>query len=483
MNAIAAIPKEISHKPYIKDLLQAGGQVYLVGGPVRDFMLKRPHKDWDLLVQHLSYDKIKSLLAKYGNINMVGKSFGVLKFQPQNEPGIEIDISLPRTEQSTGSGHKDFKINADPELPVELDLARRDFTINAMAFEIATGKLVDPFFGMEDLEHKIIRQVFEEALQEDPLRILRAIQFAARLGFSIEEKTLQCMGEHAPLLEVVPPERIILELKKLFTAPKPSRGFDLMRECGVLPLLFPFIHKMIGVLQPRKKNQDVYTHTMQVLDASCNADEIQKKGDLNLMFAALLHDAGKPYTVRVDETTQQTTFYGHQIVSARIAKKWLRHFKLTTIGVEPEKVTSLVEHHMFETKAHYTDRAIRRFINKVGQENILDLIDLRIADKKGGRFPDSMHGILKLRQKIVDEMAKKPPFGPRDLAVTGHDLINLGFAPGPILGTIQKFLVEKVLDEPELNTKEQLVKIVLEHFDPKIVSNHVTPKNKESTNK
>ncbi|EKD42682.1 MAG: polynucleotide adenylyltransferase region, partial [uncultured bacterium] len=288
---------------FIKGLHSKKAQVCVVGGNVRDQLLGRAGKDLDLLVRLIPYDELCETLKNYGMVNVVGKSFGVIKFRPRQDPTEEIDISLPRIEKSTGSGHKDFLVDFNPQIPVEQDLARRDFTINAMAYDLATGQIIDPFGGQEDLKKKQIRQVFIEAFIEDPLRMLRAVQFAARFNFVIEAQTFNFIKEHAALIQTVSKERIILEIKKLFSAEKPSLGFDLMRDSGLLPFIFPFIHKMIGIIQPQKRNEDVYTHTMKVLDASRVASEMEKPGDLDIMFSALLHDAGKPKTYRLDPQT------------------------------------------------------------------------------------------------------------------------------------------------------------------------------------
>lgn len=449
---------------FVRQIVTAGGEAYLVGGSVRDFLLGIPHKDYDLLIRKLDPPTLAKILSPLGRVNQVGKSFGVLKFRPHECPEWEFDLSLPRVEKSTGVGHRDFEVDFDPHIAVERDLARRDFTVNAMALKIDSEGIIDPFGGREDLKKNILRQVFKEAFIEDPLRLLRAVQFAARFNLEIEEETFACMQEHSPLIKSISKERIAMEIEKLFRANLPSRGFDLMRESGILPILFPFVQEMIGVIQPMKKNEDVYQHTMKVIDAAKSAGEIEKPGDINLLFAALLHDAGKPKTVGFDKAKNRVTFYGHQIVSKRIARRWMELYRISCVGVDTDKVLTLIENHMFETKAFYSDKAIRRFINKVGPDNIFDLIDLRIADKKGGRYPESMRGILNLRSRIREEIEKKPPFTPKDLALNGHDIMNLGFKPGPIIGKIQKHLVEVVLDEPELNTKESLEKIVRENF-------------------
>lgn len=449
---------------FIQTIINMGGEVYLVGGTVRDIFLKIPHKDYDLLVRNIEAQTLLKSLRPLGPVNMVGKSFGILKFRPHEAADFEFDIALPRLEKSTGAGHRDFEVDYDHTLSVKEDLSRRDFTINAMALNLQSQELTDPFHGEKDLGRKVIRQVFKKAFEEDPLRLMRAVQFAARFSFQIEPETFADMKKQAPLINTVSKERILLETRKMLLAPRPSVGMELMRETGLMDYIFPFARKMIGVLQPMKRNEDVFTHTLKVVDAAKSAREMEHAGDMEVMFASLFHDVGKPHTVGYDEKKKRTTFYGHQNVSKKIARRWLADYKATTIGLDVDQVLSLVENHMFETKSFFTDRAIRRFISKVGKETIFKLIDLRIADKKGGRYPESMKGILKLRDRIRSEINKKVPFGPRDLAVNGHDIMSLGYKPGPLFGKIQHFLVEKVLDEPELNIKEKLLELIKGNF-------------------
>src|SRR3989338_3342592 len=224
-------------------ILEAGGDVYEVGGTVRDRLLKLPHKDRDYLVTGIPLESLSVLLKPFGRVVFVGKSFGVLKFSPFNEKDITHDIAIPRKEVSTGTGHRDFEVAYDHKLPVEVDLGRRDFTINAMAWNIKTGETVDPFGGREDLKKGILRQVFRQAFIEDPLRLLRAVQFAARLEFEIEEETLASMKEHAELIKTVSGERISEEIKKLFSAKRPSKGFEIMDKAGLLPHIFPEVSR------------------------------------------------------------------------------------------------------------------------------------------------------------------------------------------------------------------------------------------------
>ncbi len=448
---------------FIDSIYQHGGTVYEVGGTVRDQLWGMPHKDKDLLVTGIKLNDLISLLRSHGNLQEVGKSFGILKFQARNKEG-GFDIALPRTERSTGLGHRDFEVQFDEKLPVEVDLGRRDFTVNAMAREWKTGRLIDPFDGGRDLEQKILRQVFAESFPEDPLRLLRAVQFAARFELTLEPQTYEALRKNAALIETVSPERVVEEIGKLFRARHPSRGFYLMKETGLLKFVFPELQKTIGVEQPAKRSGDVFDHTMKVLDASRSSEDLDRPGDVETMFASLFHDIGKPYTQGYNEKTKRITFYGHQIVSTRLARKWLNRYRATMLGIEQDNVLKLVHEHMFETKSFYSEKAIRRFIHKIGKDLIFKLIDLRIADKKGGAYPNKMHGVLRLKQKIQEELDRKPPFGPKDLGIDGNDLMKLGYPEGPLLGKILKTLVELVLDDPAQNARESLLDYISKQF-------------------
>ncbi|MFH0799689.1 MAG: HD domain-containing protein [Pseudomonadota bacterium] len=447
---------------HTKALIHAGGDLYEVGGPVRDRLLGLPVKDHDLLCRHLSVERICAILKPLGRVAAVGKSFGVVKFSPHREPELEIDIALPRRELSTGQGHRDFDVAFDPELPVEDDLGRRDFTINAMALSLSDGRIIDPFSGKRDLEERLLRQVFPKAFEEDPLRLVRAVQFAARFGLAIEPGTLEAMARCAPLIGTVSGERIVLELAKLMSAPRPSKGFNLMLESGLMKHILPEIAALRGIEQDKQPGDDVYGHTMRVVDACASDREVEHRGDLELLFAALLHDIGKAGTAKYHPPSKRVVFFGHQLVSVRLARRWMQRMKLTTAGLDPSRILRLIEFHMFETKATFTDRAIRRFVAKVGQDLIFQLLDLRLADNRGGKHPHGTKGVTRLRARIREELAKKPPFGPKDLAADGSDLMAIGIPEGPAVGFVLVGLVEKVLDEPELNTKDELLALARE---------------------
>jgi len=448
---------------FIKAIQAQNGRIYEVGGTLRDTLLGIPHKDRDILVTGIPMHELVALLEKHGSIQKVGKSFGILKFRQKLEAS-EFDIALPRIEKSTGTGHRDFEVEFDHNLPVEKDLGRRDFTINAMARDLQSGELLDPYKGQKDLQNKILRMVFSNTFREDPLRLLRAVQFAARFDLKIEAETLAEMKKDSALIKTISGERIIEEIRKLLMSEKPSIGFWIMRETNILPHVFPDVQGMIGVPQPKKHGGDVFEHTMKVLDASRGNKDVASAGDLELMFSALFHDTGKPATAAFSDEKNDITFHGHQIISKRIWLKWMKKYKASMLGIDVENVAHLVDNHMFETKSFYSDRAIRRFINKIGPDLIYKQIDLRIADKKGGGYPESLKGILKLKNKIASELNKKPPFGPKDLAIKGNDLLSLGLAEGPQIGKILKDLVEVVLDEPENNTLEILSKIIQEKY-------------------
>ena len=443
--------------PYIRALIDSGAEIYEVGGPVRDRLLGEPQKDHDYLVRHLDVSKIKKILQPLGKVTLVGKSFGVVKFTPFSEKETMIDFALPRREKSTGSGHRDFDVDFDPELSVEEDLGRRDFTINAMAMEVISGRIIDPFGGEKDLKKKILRQVFPKAFEEDPLRLMRAVQFAARFDLAIEEETMRSMKENADLIKTVSNERIAEEIRKLLIAKKPSHGFILMKDLGILPHVLPELKALVGIEQDKQPGEDVFDHTMRVLDAARKDSAIDNAGDINLMLAALLHDIGKAKTFKYHEPSKRVVFFSHQIVSRKLADRWLTKMKMSTVGVDKEKILKLIDNHMFETKAFFTDKAIRRFVSKVGPDLIFLLLDLRLADNRGGKHPSGIKGALKLKQRIKEELDRKPPFGPKDLTINGNDLIDMGIKEGPAVGLILSAIVDLVIDNPDLNTREQLL--------------------------
>ncbi|QQR80286.1 MAG: HD domain-containing protein [Deltaproteobacteria bacterium] len=368
----------------------------------------------------------------------------MIKFQPKSETALCIDIALPRKEKSTGVGHRDFEVDFDPMIPVEVDLSRRDFTINAMAREMKSFALIDPFNGHQDLKNKILKTVSPKSFEEDPLRLMRAVQFAARFDLRIDTDTFESMKNNSPLIKTVSPERISEEIKKLLFAEKPSLGFILMDKVGLLKEVFPELAENVGVEQGNKfQNDDVFMHTMKVLDASRKDSAIPQAGDLELMLSALFHDVGKARTKRFDKKKNRLTFYNHQFLSRKMAKARMQALKMSVLGIDIDRVSRLVEEHMFQTKSFF-----------------LKLVDLRIADNRGGKYPEGIKGVLRLRNKIQEEIEKKTPLNVRDLAIGGKEVMALGVPEGPQIGNVLKQLLEFVLDDPDLNSQEKLTEIL-----------------------
>lgn len=445
MEKIAGLNDQI-----IKAILEKG-KIYEVGGAVRDRYISPilPDKDKDYLVTGIPLDELCSLLSKFGKVDLVGKSFGVIKFRPRKELDGEcvFDIALPRKEYSTGPGHKDFKVEYDHNLMVEDDLLRRDFTINAMAEDLSTGKLVDPLDGRKDIKRRLIRITNPNSFQDDPLRMLRGVQFAARFEFELEENTLFSLRKNADLISTISPERIQEELNKLLLKAKyPSVGFRLMQQVGLLEKILPELSAGAGVNQPGGYHAyDVFEHSILTVDHAPR--------DLVIRLAALFHDISKPET-KVP-TQEGATFYGHDKRGARVAQKVLQRLRYSNQMIE--KVTLLVDKHMFTTGV--TDKGVRRLIRKVGEELVFSLLDLRRADVAAQGKEGSTRDVDELEERIRLELDKKPPFGLKDLAVNGNDIMDaFKIPPSPVVGQVLNYLMELVLDDPELNQKEKLLK-------------------------
>lgn len=434
----------------VKAVLEKG-RIYEVGGAVRDKYISPilPDKDKDYLVTGIPLDDLSSVLSRFGKVDLVGKSFGVIKFRPFREFDGEhvFDIALPRKEYSTGPGHKDFKVEYDHNLGVEDDLSRRDFTINAMAEDLSTGDLVDPLNGRRDIKKRLIRVANPNSFQDDPLRMLRGIQFAARFEFELEEATFRSLEENADLISTISPERIQEELNKLLLKAKyPSAGFRLMQKVGLLEKILPELAACIEITQPGGYHAyDVFEHSILTVDHAPR--------ELVIRLAALFHDICKPET-KVP-TQHGATFYGHEKRGARAVQRALQRLRYSNQIIE--QVALLVDKHMFTTGV--TDKGVRRLIRKMGEELVFSLLDLRRADVvaqgKGGDTRD----VDELEERIRLELERKPPFGLKDLEVDGNDIMNaFRILPSPLVGQVLDYLMELVLDNPELNQKERLMK-------------------------
>jgi putative nucleotidyltransferase with HDIG domain len=431
------------------------GSLYAVGGRVRDEIRTlldgqpRPFKDLDYVVAGLTLEDLIARLGATGTAELVGASFAVVKW---HRDGLSADVALPRRERSTGLGHRDFVVEAaGPEVSLEDDLARRDFRMNMIARALPSGRLVDPYGGERDIRAGRIDLLRERAFEEDPLRMLRAAQFAARFGYTLSPLTERALKASAGLVATVSPERVRDELSKLLIeAPRPSRGFDILLESGVLAAVLPELAEGVGVEQNDRHRFDVYRHTMAVLDAV-------PAGDLDLRLAALLHDVAKP------RTKSGPHFYGHETLGAEMAGAILERLRFS--GETIATVTALVRHHLYLADPAMKPAALRRFIRRVGPERLERLFALRRADVAGSGLAPRSDDDERFSSRVWSALAEHPPLHVRDLQVGGADaiaaLVAAGVLPagsrgGPAVGRLLDDVLEAVLDQPDLDRSAQL---------------------------
>ncbi len=437
------------------------GSLYAVGGRVRDEVrssldgIPRLAKDLDYVVTGVSLDDLVTRLRQVGRADIVGASFAVVKCTID---GTTVDVALPRRERSTGIGHREFAVEWGPEVSLGDDLARRDFRMNMMARALPEGTLVDPYGGTSDLAAKRIAILRPQAFEEDPLRMLRACQFAARFGFTLSPETLEAMRAAAPLVASVSAERVRDELMKLLVAAdRPSVGIELMREAGLLAYVLPEVAEGIGVTQNRYHAYDVFVHGLATVDAT-------PPGDLVLRLGALLHDVGKPRTKTVEDG--EGHFYRHEVVGEAMAREILERLRF------PNEVTAevarLVRHHMYAADPELEPRTLRRFVNRVGVDLLERQFALRHADIAGSGLPERGDANERFEARVQAVIAERPPLGVHDLAIGGAEaieaLVGAGVLPrgsrgGPQVGRLLGKLLDAVLDAPERNTREELLEL------------------------
>ncbi len=449
-----SIPKEVIE--ISQKLEEAGFEAYLVGGCVRDILLEREPKDWDVAT-NAKPEEIQKIFPDSVYENQFG-TVGV-KTDSDNPKLKVIEVTTYRIEgKYTDKRHPDEIKFAKT---IEEDLSRRDFTINAMALEIRNlkleiSKITDPFNGQEDLKKKIIRTVGnpEERFNEDALRLIRAVRFAAELGFTIEENTARASFGLSGLLEMIAKERIRDEFEKMIMTKDTAEGLELLEETGLLKYIIPELREGINVKQNRHHIYTVWEHALKTLDYSA-----KKNYSLEVRLASLFHDIGKPKTKRGEGP--DSTFYGHEVVSAKMAVKVLDRLRFSKSLIE--KVAHLVRYHMFYYNVgDVTEAGVRRFLARVGPENVDDFIKVREADRIGSGVPKAVP--YKLRHLLfMIEKVKKDPILPKMLKLNGNDLMELlNIQPGPKVGQILNSLLEEVLDDPEKNNKEYLSKRAVE---------------------
>ncbi|HET9328596.1 MAG TPA: HD domain-containing protein [Candidatus Eisenbacteria bacterium] len=427
-------------------LREGGHRAYLVGGTVRDALLERKGDPTFDVATDLPPDQVS---ARFTHVDPIGLRHGTVLVI---EPGIEVECTTFRREGAYSDARRPDHVTFTRD-PLE-DLDRRDFTVNAMAWDPARAELLDPHDGANDLERRRLRAVGEplERFREDALRPLRAARLAAALEMSLDAELQRALAsisapESGVNLEAVALERVRVELSKMMASRQPSVGLEIMRESGLLQRWLPELAHCVGVPQNRYHAYDVYRHSLVTCDAAPAEKPVVR-------WAALLHDIGKPDT-RV-EREGEGTFYGHQNVGADLADRLLGRLRFATEF--REQVVHLIREHMFDYRPEWSDGAVRRWIRRVGPERVADLFDLRLADAIGNGkrrgFPANLEA---LRARIERVLGDSRALTVADLAIDGHGVMHeLGLGPGPEVGSALEALLEEVLDHPDRNQEEVL---------------------------
>jgi tRNA nucleotidyltransferase (CCA-adding enzyme) len=442
------MPTEI--RSYVRSL---GIDAYVVGGAVRDQLLELQHRDEDFLVPGVDQAGLRALLEPHGRVEDMevhGQLVGV-RLYPHDRvvrafAPAGIELTPPRAERSTGPGHRDFAIVSDPSIGLAEDMARRDFTINAMAIRLADGALVDPFGGVADLERRQLRTVGPTSFDEDPLRLVRALRFVSQLGFDLAPETEAQMRAAAPGLAHVSAERIgggikadgQGELSKLLLGREPGRALLLARDTGVLTQLIPEFEPSIGYrLGTERQPLPLEEHVFEVVQNTATAGS-----SLEVRLAALLHDLGKPVS------DAQPARADHADAGAAIADRALKRLRYPTRV--RHHVVRIVAAHGFTVERSWDARAARRFLAEHGDQLARELIEHKAADLAAKKVsPSELAALEQLRELLLSERAQ--PHRISDLAVTGDDLLGLGFREGPELGRLLQALLDDVVDDPARN--------------------------------
>jgi len=480
------IPQEIIE--VVEKINSAGFECYLVGGCVRDMAMNIQPKDWDMttnanpeeiqgIFEHTFYEndfgtvgivldtleeKIKNIKEKIANIDVSQENRETIdKFKKELvscETLKNIEITPYRTESNYSDNRRPDEIKFSKN--IQDDLKRRDFTINALAYNPTTKELIDNFEGISDLGKKIIRTVGDpdERFNEDGLRIMRAVRFSAQLNFEIEEKTLISLQKNSILLKNISLERIRDEFNKIIMSKNPEKGLNVSHETNILQYFLPELEENIGVIQGGAHVYDVYNHLLKALQAAADRDY-----PLTLRLASLLHDIGKGRTAEWSDKKQGNTFFSHEWVGEKMTQKILKRLKYSNKNVS--QITNMVKNHMFFSDPDkITLSAVRRVIRKVGGEKeVWDLIKVRIADRIGMGRPKERTYRLRQYETMIDE-ALRSPISVKDLKINGDQLISVfSMKPGRKIGDILHALMGITLETPENNNYEYLSKKVVEY--------------------
>jgi len=426
---------------------------YLVGGAVRDELLGRESKDADFVVPGVDYEGLHAALEPHGKVEeleVAGRRVGARLYPRDKQLRLlapaGIEFAPPRVERSTGPGRHDFEIVADPELSIEADLGRRDFTVNAIARRLETGEILDPFDGAADLKNGVLRTVRPRSFAEDPLRLVRGLRLVSQLGLEPDAETLAQMRDEAASVALVSGERVggglgadgMGELSKLLLGPEPARALRLARDTGILAALLPEFEPAIGFEQDSERQHlPLDEHIFEVVQAAADAN-----APLAVRLGTLFHDLGKPGSNGK-----------HAERGAKLTGTAMRRLRYPTRL--RTYVTQLVRAHAFSLE-DVDELFARRFLREHGDELAFDLVAHKEADLRGKKISQQdLDAVARLRSLLEQERSQ--PHRLTDLAIDGSDLIALGFDEGPVLGRTLESLLDAVVEEPTLNTRDQLL--------------------------
>jgi tRNA nucleotidyltransferase (CCA-adding enzyme) len=433
----------------LQSIKQLHGEIYLVGGSVRDGLLNLPIKDADYIVTGIDFLSLRTQLETWARVDVVGASFGVLKVTYDNQT---VDVALPRTERSTGVHHRDFEVTFNPSLPVEADLARRDFTVNAMAVRLRDQVLIDPFDGKIDLKQKKLSAVGNaaERFSEDPLRMLRLARFVAKLGFTVDPTTLSATRAMAHLVSSVAPERIQNELLGLLSCQNNLlSALHLLRDTGLLEQIIPEYAVCLGFDQLNPH------HHLPLEEHMFQTVVFAAKSSAEVKLAALLHDIGKPAT-QVFDTDGVAHYYHHEARGADITRSILMRFKCSTELLE--MVVKLVRNHM-RPPIPSSHKALRKFVNDLGVHATAAL-ELRRADRLA-HVPEPNWNADQWLAETLQRCADFPPdletFDERELDVSGLELIERFNLVGSQIGTAKKAAANAIIEGELENEKSAIL--------------------------
>jgi putative nucleotidyltransferase with HDIG domain len=446
--------------------LEIADSLYEVGGCLRDEVVGKPAKDLDVVAVGLRYEDLEAVLSRHGRVvpNRVGGRLVGCRLYAHWSSASGIEISLARRERSLEPGRAAFEVDVAPSISLHEDLRRRDYTINAIARHIPSGRIHDPFGGLDDALARRLRVITPESFREDPSRILRGLTRVSVDGFLPDEETFFLMRRHASLLEREPVEQIYLDLERILQGPRAAAALRLARDSGVLSVVLPELDPIIGYQQQSPYHSlTLDEHTFAVLEEACRLD-----APLSVRWAALLHDVGKPHVAWIGDDGARHYYAnpddpearGHAEVGAEIAERTLRRLKQPPRALI-ERVALLVREHMYKDDAKPTPLRARRFLQRLGKEAAEELMLLRWADRagKGGSFDDEERKRLRRWRELVRE-AQACPLAVRDLAVDGHDAQAFGFRGPEIRELLEEFL-SLVIDDPVLNERSRQLEWIL----------------------